>query len=151
MAEETQYLTFILDQEEYGIEILKVREIIGYQKLTKIPYVSGFVKGIINLRGTIIPVLDLRTKFSLEAKIYDKLTAIIVLEISGRIMGTIVDSVSDITSLSQDEVQPTPSFPTTIRTELIKGIGKKDGGLIILLDMDRILSPQELEDVDTAI
>jgi len=151
MAEETQYLTFTLDQEEYGIEILKVREIIGHQKLTKIPYASGFVKGVINLRGTVIPVLDLRTKFSLETKIYDKLTAIIVLEISGRIMGTIVDSVSDIISLSQDEVQPTPSFPTTMRTEFIKGIGKKDGGLIILLDMDRILSPKELEDVDVAV
>lgn len=148
MSEETQYLTFILDKEEYGIEILKVREIIGYQKLTKIPYISGFIKGIINLRGTIIPVFDLRTKFDLELKAYDKYTTIIVLEISGRIMGAIVDAVSDITFLTSEEVQPTPSFPTAIRTEFITGIGKKDDRLIILLSIDRIFSMEELEDLD---
>lgn len=148
MAEETQYLTFTLGEEEYGIEILKVREIIGYQRLTRIPYVSGFIKGVINLRGTIIPVFDLRIKFNLEHKAYDKFTAVIVLEISGRVMGGIVDAVSDITSLASEEVQPTPSFPTAIRTEFITGIGKKDDSLIILLNMDRIFSMEELEDLD---
>jgi len=148
MAEETQYLTFTLDEEEYGIEILKVRELIGYQKLTKIPYTSSFIKGVINLRGTIIPVFDLRIKFNLKPKTYDKYTTIIVLEISGRVMGAIVDAVSDIIFLSSNDIQPTPSFPTAIRTEFITGIGKKDDRLIIILDIDKIFSLEELEDID---
>lgn len=144
-----QYVTFMLDNEEYGVEILKVQEIIGYIGFTKLPNMPTFIKGVLNLRGTVVPVIDLRRKFHMENKDYDKFTVIMILEVAGRIMGIIVDSVSDVINLDEDDIQPTPSFSTKIRTDFIKSLGKKNEKFIIMLDMDRVLSEKELEATDS--
>jgi len=145
-----QFVTFTLGNEEYGVEILKVQEIIGYQGFTKIPNVPPFVKGVLNLRGSVVPVIDLRLKFGMPEKEYDKFTVILILEVAGRIIGTIVDAVSDVVTLTEDEMQPTPDFSSGIRTDFISGMGRKDDKLIILLDIDKVLSDGELELLDVA-
>jgi purine-binding chemotaxis protein CheW len=144
----SQFVTFSLGEEEYGIEIMKVQEIIGYQGFTRIPNVPDFIKGVLNLRGTVVPVVDLRKKFSMEDKEYTKFTVIIILEALGRIMGIIVDAISDVVSLTEQDIQDPPSFNDTVRTDFIKGMGKKNDKLIILLDMDKVLSQEELEELD---
>lgn len=140
-----QYVTFNLGDEEHGIEITKVQEIIGFQKLTMIPNVPDFIKGVLSLRGTIIPVIDLRQKFGMEKKEYSKYTVIIILETAGRTMGITVDAISNIVSLTDQDIQEVPSFNINVRADFIKGMGKKDNKLVILLDIDKILSPEELE------
>jgi len=145
-----QFVTFTLEGEEYGVEILKVQEIIGYPGFTKVPNVPSFVKGVINLRGSVVPVIDLRLKFSMDEKEYDTFTVILILEVKERIIGVIVDAVSDVISLSEEEVQPTPDFSSGIRADFIKAMGRKDEKLIILLDIDRVLSESELEMLEAA-
>lgn len=148
VTEVSQHVTFSLGVEEYGIEITKVQEIIGYQGFTRIPNVPDFIKGVINLRGTVVPVVDLRKKIEMEEKEYTKFTVIIILEALGRIMGIIVDAISDVVSLTEQEIQDTPSFAVNFRTDFIKGMGKKGEKLIILLDMDKVLSQEELDIID---
>ncbi|MFQ5645377.1 MAG: chemotaxis protein CheW [bacterium] len=143
-----QYVTFVLGEEEYGIEILRVQEIIRYQEFTKLPNLPDFIKGVINLRGTVVPVIDLRLKFHLEEKDSSQSTVIIVLEVSGRIMGVVVDSIHDVISLSDEEFQATPALSSKIRTDFIKGMGKKKDKMIIMLDINKVLSEEELEMVD---
>jgi purine-binding chemotaxis protein CheW len=150
-GEGSQFVTFTLAEEEYGVDIMKVQEIIGYRGFTKIPNVSQFIKGVLNLRGTVVPVVDLRLKFNMEEKEYDQYTVIMIVEVAGRIMGIIVDAVSDVVSLGDDEIQPTPRFSSAISTEFIKGMGKKEEKFIILLDINKVLSDQELEEVDSAV
>lgn len=145
-----QYVTFTLEGEEYSVEILKVQEIIGYTSFTKVPNVPSFVKGVLNLRGSVVPVVDLRLKFSMAEKEYDKFTVILILEVRGRVIGAIVDAVSDVVSLNEDEIQPTPDFSSGIRVDFIKGMGRKDDKLIIMLDIDKVLSDGELEALDYA-
>ncbi|MBC8199648.1 MAG: purine-binding chemotaxis protein CheW [Desulfobacteraceae bacterium] len=146
----TQHVVFSINQQLFGIEIFKIKEVLNYRKITPLPQVEGFIKGIINVRGAIIPVFDLREKFNFPAMEYTRFHVIIVVEISGRIMGVIVDEISDVLEILQEEFQTTENLPSNLQREYLKGVGKKQDEMIILLDMDRLLSPEELELVDAA-
>lgn len=145
---EGKYLTFSLTGEEYGIGILKVREIIGMLAITPVPQTPSFVKGVINLRGQVIPVVDLRLKFGLEELAYTERTSIIVVEVKGQSgnipMGIVVDSVSEVVNIKDRDIEDTPTFGTSVDTDYILGMAKTEGGVKILLDIDRVLSAREL-------
>ncbi|NCO65968.1 MAG: chemotaxis protein CheW [Candidatus Aquicultor secundus] len=143
-ATANQFVTFTLGDEEYGIAILKVQEIIGYPGFTKIPNMPSFVKGVINLRGSVVPVIDLRLKFAMQEREYDTYTVIAILEVKEKVIGVIVDAVSDVITLKEDEMQPTPDFSSGVKVEFISGMGRKGDTLIILLDIDRVLSEGEI-------
>jgi len=145
---EGQYITFELGGETYGIAILKLIEIIGFRELTKIPNVPSFIKGILNLRGAAIPVIDLREHFHLQNVNYDSFTVIMILKISARTIGLIVDNVKDVVAFTQDQLKPAPRFNSQIKTDFIKAMGEKDDKFVILLDIDRLLSDEELNVVD---
>ena len=148
MSETQQYVIFSLSEQVYGIEILKIKEVVSYRTITPLPNMRGFIQGIINLRGVILPVFDLREKFQLPLTDYTVNHAIIVMEILGRIMGVVVDEISDVVELFPEEVQATVNLPPGVQREYMKGIGKKEDDLIVLLDVDRLLSPDELEILD---
>jgi len=143
-ATANQFVTFTLGDEEYGIAILKVQEIIGYPGFTKIPNMPSFVKGVINLRGSVVPVIDLRLKFAMQEREYDTYTVIAILEVKEKVIGVIVDAVSDVITLKEDGMQPTPDFSSGVKVEFISGMGRKGDTLIILLDIDRVLSEGEI-------
>jgi len=150
MSKEGKYLTFELGGEEYGLEILKVKEIIGIMKITSVPRTPAYVKGVINLRGKVIPVIDLRLKFDMEPIEYNERTCIIVVDIAdgaqnGLMMGIVVDSVSEVLNIGADEIEDTPTFGTKLDTEYILGMAKIKGNVKILLDIGKVLSVQELE------
>jgi purine-binding chemotaxis protein CheW len=138
-----KYLTFALDKEEYGLPVLKVREIIKIMDITAVPQVPACVKGVINLRGKVIPVVDLRVRFGLAAQAYTDRTSIIVVEValtSSRVMmGIIVDEVSEVLSISAEEIEDTPQFGEQVNTDYMRGVAKVKGTVKILLDLDRIL------------
>ncbi len=140
----SQFVTFALGEQTYGISILKLNEIIAYQQLTTIPNLPGFIKGVLNLRGEVIPVIDLRERFNMESRPYDQLTVIIVLEIAGQTMSVVVDSVSDVITLQSDAIKPRPHFSTGIRTDFIQGMGIKDNKFIILLDVEKVLGAEDI-------
>jgi len=146
----TQYVTFSLGTEVYGIPITKLNEIIAYQELTALPNVPSFIKGILNLRGTAVPVIDMRERFNLERKDYDQFTVIMILDVSGRTMGLVVDSVSDVLNIDHDNIKPSPQFSSSINTKYIEGMVGYDNGrkFIMLLDVDRIFTDEELNIVD---
>ena len=150
---EGKYLTFSLAGEEYGIGILKVKEIIGMMPVTVVPQTPKYIKGVVNLRGKVIPVIDLRLKFSMTAADYTERTCIIVVEITtaGRtiMMGIVVDSVSEVLNIKAADIEQTPSFGTRLDTEYILGMAKTGGTIKILLDIDRILSIEELRAADS--
>jgi purine-binding chemotaxis protein CheW len=148
MSETQQYVIFSLSEQVYGIEILKIKEVVSYRTITPLPNMKGFIQGIINLRGVILPVFDLREKFQLPKTDYTVYHAIIVMEILGRIMGVVVDEISDVVELFPEEVQATVNLPPGVQREYMKGIGKKENDLIVLLDVDRLLSPDEIEILD---
>lgn len=139
---EQQYVTFSIDDEEFGVEILKVQEIIGYTNSTHVPNAPEFISGVINLRGVIVPIIDLRKKFNMEEKEYDKFTVIVVVEVMTKIMGVIVDAVSDVLSLSEKDIQEAPDF-SKFKSEFLKGMGKVGEKLVILLDIDKLLTYEE--------
>ncbi|THB81163.1 MAG: purine-binding chemotaxis protein CheW [Desulfobacteraceae bacterium] len=147
-----KYLTFTLGEETYGIGILKVKEIIGMMPITPVPKTPEFVKGVINLRGKVIPVIDLRLKFSLDSIPYTERTCIIVVEIesdSGTVLtGIVVDAVSEVLNIRGEEIEPTPTFGSRLNTEYILGMAKIDGGVKILLNIDRILSAEEISGLE---
>lgn len=149
---EGKYLTFSLDSEEYGIGILKVKEIIGMMRITPVPQTPEFVKGVINLRGKVIPVIDLRLRFGMEAIDYSERTCIIVVEIqslSGRLpIGIVVDAVSEVLNIKGSDIEETPTFGTKLETDYILGMAKMGGGVKILLDIDRILNAEDLTVLD---
>lgn len=149
---EGKYLTFSLAGEEYGIGILKVKEIIGMMSITVVPQTPSYIKGVINLRGKVIPVIDLRLKFKMKSADYTERTCIIVVEIStaGRtiMMGIVVDSVSEVLNIKGSDIEETPAFGTKLNTEFILGMAKVSGGIKILLDIDRVLSIEEIKMVD---
>ncbi|MFH1139253.1 MAG: chemotaxis protein CheW [Pseudomonadota bacterium] len=151
---EGKYLTFTLAKEEYGIGILKVREIFGMMTITPVPQTPAFVKGVINLRGKVIPVLDLRLKFGMPELDYNERTSIIVVEVTSRTekiqIGLVVDSVSEVTSIKAEEIEDAPAFGASLNTDFILGMAKKAGGVKILLDIDRVLTEGELEALDSA-
>ncbi|MDD2763118.1 MAG: chemotaxis protein CheW [Opitutaceae bacterium] len=141
-----KYLTVVLHREAYGIAVLKVREIIRLQKITPIPHMPPYVKGVINLRGRVIPVVDLRLKFGLEAVIAER-TCIIVVQVKLASettvqMGLIVDSVDEVVNLNDSEIEPTPDFGSRLNTEYILGIAKVKGTVKTLLDIDRVVAPE---------
>src|SRR5512137_2402138 len=142
-SREGKYLTFSLAGEEYGIGILKVREIIGMMTVTPVPQTPEFVKGVINLRGKVIPVIDLRLRFGLEATAYTERTCIIVVEIDGDSvsvpMGIVVDAVSEVLNIRGADIENTPTFGVKLNTDFILGMAKTDGGVKILLDIDKVL------------
>ncbi len=145
---EGKYLTFTLAEEEYGIGILKIREIIGMMPITSVPRTPKFVKGVINLRGKVIPVVDLRLRFGMEEIDYTERTCIIVVEVesgSGQvIIGIVVDSVSEVLNIKAEEIEDTPTFGTRLNTDYILGMAKMEGRVKILLDIDRVLSAEEV-------
>ena len=145
----TQYVVFSINQQVFGIEIFKIKEVLSYRKITPLPQVTGFIKGIINLRGAIIPVFDLREKFNLPTREYTPFHVIMVVEIAGRMMGVIVDEITDVFEILEEELQATENLPPNISREYLKGVGKKDDDMIILLDINHLLSAKELELVDS--
>lgn len=147
-ADTNQFLTFTLGDEEYGLDILKVQEIKGYSLITRVPRSPEFVKGVLNLRGTIVPVIDLRSRFGLERREYDQFTVIIVVVVLGRAMGLIVDAVSDVLNLPPSEIAETPDFSNRVDTRFISGMGRAGDKLIILLDVEKLLSSDELQSVE---
>ncbi len=144
-----KYLTFTLADEEYGIGILKVKEIIGMMAITSVPRTPDFVKGVINLRGKVIPVIDLRLKFGMASIPYTDRTCIIVVEIDSDDMtiqiGIVVDAVSEVLNIKEEEIENAPSFGTSLSTDYILGMAKIDKGVKILLDIDRVLSAKEIQ------
>ena len=151
---EGKYLTFTLSDEEYGIGILKIKEIIGMMAVTTVPQTPEFVKGVINLRGKVIPVIDLRLRFGMESMDYTERTCIIVVEIDGTAgtvqIGIVVDSVSEVLNIKADEIEDTPTFGTRLNTDYILGMAKMEGGVKILLDINRVLKAEEVELLDQA-
>ena len=151
---EGKYLTFSLSEEEYGIGILKIKEIIGMMPITTVPQTPDFVKGVINLRGKVIPVVDLRLRFKMDVKDYTERTCIIVVEIEEKsrtiLMGIVVDSVSEVLNIKADEIEETPTFGTKLNTDYILGMAKMEGGVKILLDIDQVLSAEEISLIDQA-
>ena len=151
---EGKYLTFTLAEEEYGIGILKVKEIIGIMAITTVPRTPDYMKGVINLRGKVIPVVDLRLKFEMEALGYTERTCIIVVEITGdnqKIqIGILVDSVSEVLNIKAADIEDTPNFGSHLDTEYIWGMAKTGGRVKILLDIDRILNSEEIATLEKA-
>lgn len=151
---EGKYLTFTIAEEEYGIGILKVKEIIGIMPITTIPRMPSYVKGVINLRGKVIPVIDLRLKFEMAEASYTERTCIIVVDIAGGagrlLIGIIVDSVSEVINVKGADIEETPSFGATLNTEYILGMAKSGGRVKILLDIDRVLNAEELTVMEKA-
>jgi len=143
-----KYLTFELAQEEYGIDILKIKEIIGMMPITTVPHCPFYIKGIINLRGTIIPVTDLRLKFGLAAQDYTERTCIIVVEINSpsgaMIMGLVVDGVSEVSNIKGEDIENAPSFGARLQSDFIQGMAKVEGRVKILLDIDHVLTEDQL-------
>jgi purine-binding chemotaxis protein CheW len=148
-----KYLTFSLGSEEYGVDIMKVREIIGVMEITAVPHTPDFIKGVINLRGRVIPVLDLRLSFGLEAKAYNERTCIIVVEVVGTggniMIGMLVDSVSEVVNIEDAEIEPPPDFGTVAEMESILGMGKIKGEVKILLDVDQVVGRGVMEHLES--
>ncbi|MFP4168092.1 MAG: chemotaxis protein CheW [Desulfonatronovibrionaceae bacterium] len=138
-----QLVTFSIGDEEFGVEILKVQEINRMMEITRVPKAPDFVEGVINLRGRVIPVIDLRKRFGLESKVHDKDTRIIVIEINKMIVGFVVDAVSEVLRIPADTVEPPPPVVAGLDSEYISGVGKLEDRLLILLDLDRLLTRQE--------
>ncbi len=145
---EGKYLTFSLAGEEYGIGILQVKEIIGMMPITSVPRTPDFVKGVINLRGKVIPVIDLRLRFAIPESEYTERTCIIVVEITASygemVIGIVVDSVSEVLNIKRENIEESPSFGTSLDSQYILGMAKLEGGVKILLDIDKVLTSEEL-------
>ncbi len=145
---EGKYLTFSMADEEYGIGILKIKEIIGMMPITTVPQTPEFVKGVVNLRGKVIPVIDLRLRFGIDSIDYTDRTCIIVVEMEGTAgtvqIGIVVDAVSEVLNIQGDDIEDTPTFGTRLNTDYILGMAKMEGGVKILLDIDRVLSHDEV-------
>jgi purine-binding chemotaxis protein CheW len=152
--QEGKYLTFSLAGEEYGIGILKVKEIIGMMPITTVPRTPVFVMGVINLRGKVIPVVDLRLKFGMEEMAYTERTCIIVVEIKGQggsvLIGIVVDAVSEVLNIKGNDIEDTPTFGIKVNTDYILGMAKMNGKVKILLDIDKVLSEEDLSALDKA-
>jgi purine-binding chemotaxis protein CheW len=148
MGETNQFLTFSLEGEQYAVSVLKVREVLEYTRITKIPRTASFMKGIINLRGMGVPVIDLRSKFGMEEVAPTKDTSIVVMEVHGAedkvVIGALADAVQEVVDLEPSNIEPPPRFGTRLATDFILGMGKKDGAFIIILDIDKIFTTEEV-------
>lgn len=147
-----KYLTFVLATEEYAVDILRVQEIKGWSKVTPIPNTPDYIRGVINLRGTIVPIIDLRLRFSLDRLDYGQMTVVVVVKVvSGsreRIMGIVVDAVSDVYDVAENEIKPPPDFGSVISMEFIRGLATVNEKMVIILDIDRLLNSGELAIVE---
>ncbi|QDU57662.1 Chemotaxis protein CheW [Aeoliella mucimassa] len=141
----TQYLTFTLQEEQYGIEILWVQEIKGHTKVTPIPNAPHYLCGVVNLRGTVVPVIDLRARFSMPEKPYDQFTCIIVVNVNGRVGGLVVDTVSDVLNIATDSIAAPPDLASTKEQSCITGLGKMDDRIVLLLDAERVFEKQDFD------
>jgi purine-binding chemotaxis protein CheW len=139
-----EFLAFHLGGEEYGIDIQKVAEIRGYEAVTHIANAPEFIKGVVNLRGTIVPILDLRIKFNLGTPTYDQFTVVIILNIGQRVIGIVVDGVSDVVTLTAEQVKPAPALGTAMNTDHLIGLGTIDQRMLILMDIDKLMSSEEM-------
>jgi purine-binding chemotaxis protein CheW len=143
-----EFLTFTLGTEEYGIEILKVQEIRSYEQVTKIANAPDFIKGVVNLRGTIVPIVDMRIKFNLGTADYTDFTVVIILNVAGRVVGMVVDSVSDVIALMPEQIRPAPDFSSSFDVKYITGLGTVDKRMLILVDIERLMSGSDMALVD---
>ena len=140
----SEYLTFTLGAEEYGVDILRVQEIRGYEAVTKIANTPEFIKGVVNLRGVIVPIVDLRIRFGQAEPKYDQFTVVIVLNVMKRVVGIVVDGVSDVTMLTAEQIRPAPEFGT-LDTKYVTGLGTVDKRMLILVDMEKLLSSEDMQ------
>jgi purine-binding chemotaxis protein CheW len=145
-----EILVFALGSEEYGIDILKVQEIRGYDAVTSIANVPAFIKGVINLRGNIVPIVDLRIKFGLGNIMYDHFTVVIILNVANRTVGIVVDGVSDVLTLAANHVKPAPEFGAVLDTAYIQGLGTLEERMIILVDIEKLMTSSDMSLVDHA-
>jgi purine-binding chemotaxis protein CheW len=145
----SEFLTFRLGAEEYGIDILKVQEIRGWEPPTTIANAPAFIKGVINLRGAIVPIIDMRIKFNLEEAAYDSFTVVIILNVGGRVVGIVVDSVSDVITLAQEHMRDAPEFSGALDTDYITGLGTADDRMLILVDIERLMTGADMALFDT--
>ncbi|MGB9096975.1 chemotaxis protein CheW [Erwinia sp.] len=143
-----EFLVFTLGDEEYGIDILKVQEIRGYDQVTRIANTPSFIKGVTNLRGVIVPIIDLRIKFAQSDVGYNENTVVIVLNLEQRVVGIVVDGVSDVLSLTTDQIRPSPEFAVTMSTEYLTGLGALGDRMLILVDIEKLLNSEEMALVD---
>lgn len=146
-----EFLIFTLGDEEYGVDILKVQEIRGYDQVTRIANTPSFIKGVTNLRGVIVPIVDLRIKFAQQEVDYDDNTVVIVLNLGQRVVGIVVDGVSDVLSLTVDQIRPAPEFAVTLSTEYLTGLGSLGERMLILVDIEKLLSSEEMALVDSVL
>lgn len=153
-TEGSQFLTFMLAGEEYGIDILRVQEIKGWDTVTPIPNAPEYIRGVINLRGTIVPIIDMRRRFNLEAIEYGPLTVVIVLKVmnanneNSRVMGVIVDAVSDVYNFDDEDIKPAPDFGSVVDVDFLQGLATMQENMVIILDIDHLLNSNELELID---
>ncbi|HEX6831948.1 MAG TPA: chemotaxis protein CheW [Rudaea sp.] len=146
-----EFLTFTLGNEEYGVDILKVQEIRGYDTVTRIPDTPDFIKGVINLRGTIVPVVDMRLKFKLGTPTYDDFTVMIILNVARRVVGMVVDGVCDVIALSAEQIRPAPELGRALDSEFLTGIGALDNRMLILVDIEKLVGSAEMALVRDAL
>jgi len=146
----SEFLTFTLGAEEYAIDILKVQEIRGYETPTLIANAPVFIKGVINLRGIIVPIVDLRIKFNLSNVEYTPFTVVVILNVAGRVVGVVVDSVSDVISLLPGQIRPAPDFSATFDTRYIRGLATQEGRMLIVTDIEQLMSSRDMELIDDA-
>lgn len=148
-AENREFLVFSLGDEEYAIDILKVQEIRGYENVTRIANAPDFIKGVTNLRGVIVPIVDLRIKFHLENVEYGGQTVVIVVNVADRIVGIVVDGVSDVMTLVPDQIKPAPEFGVTLSSDFLSDLGSLDDRMLVLVDIDKLLTSEEMALVDS--
>ncbi|KAA0017869.1 chemotaxis protein CheW [Salinicola corii] len=147
-AASSEYLVFSLGDEEYAVDILKVQEIRGYENVTRIANVPEFIKGVTNLRGVIVPIIDLRLKFHLDKIEYGGQTVVIVVNVDDRIVGIVVDGVSDVMSLAPDQIKPAPEFGVTLSSDYLSGIGSLEDRMLVLVDIEKLLTHEEMQLVE---
>ena len=148
-AGQHEFLSFTLGREEYGIDILKVQEIRSYEQPTTIANAPDFIKGVVNLRGIIVPIVDMRIKFRLSEAQYNELTVVIVLNVAGRVVGMVVDGVSDVVRLDAEQVRPAPDFSSSFDVKYITGLGTVDERMLILVDIEKLMSGSDMGLMDT--
>lgn len=146
----SEYLTFTLGREEYGIDILKVQEIRGYDVVTHIANAPDFIKGVINLRGVIVPIIDMRIKFRVGEPTYHEFTVVIIMNVLDRVIGMVVDGVSDVVALNAEQIKPAPEMGTTLDTGYITGLGTLNDQMLILVDIEKLMSSEEMQVMEQA-
>lgn len=147
-AHNREFLVFSLGEEEYAVDILKVQEIRGYENVTRIANAPDFIKGVTNLRGVIVPIVDLRIKFHLDKVEYGGQTVVIVVNVEDRVVGIVVDGVSDVMTLSPDQIKPAPEFGVTLSSDFLSGLGSLDDRMLVIVDIDKLLTSDEMELVE---